>query len=167
MSSQVKHQDPGAADPALTLIAIFKLLKGGALIALGALGLLRTPDQLVEAAARHLGHFLPGRRLAGPLLDRVGTLGLGKERLLAAAALLYALVFFSEGIGLLRGKRWAEWLTVAVTGSFVPLEIYETTRHFTAPRLLTLAVNLAIVVYLVRRVATPGRGPSGQREAAR
>ena len=33
--------------------------------------------------------------------------------------------FFDEGVSLLLRKRWAEYFTVIVTASFIPLEIYE------------------------------------------
>ena len=42
-----------------------------------------------------------------------------------AGAFAYAIVFSVEGIGLLLGSRWAEWLTVVSTGLLIPFEIYE------------------------------------------
>ena len=47
-------------------------------------------------------------------------------------------------------RRWAEYLTVIATSSFIPLELYELTRGVNPPRLVILAINLAIVWYLVR-----------------
>jgi uncharacterized membrane protein (DUF2068 family) len=54
--------------------------------------------------------------------------------------------------GLLFRQRWAEWLTIIATTSFVSLEIYELVKKFTAVRLLLLIGNCAIVLLLVYRV---------------
>jgi uncharacterized membrane protein (DUF2068 family) len=47
-----------------------------------------------------------------------------------------------------RRRRWAEWLTVIVTGSFVPLEVYELAHRAGWGKVVALALNLAIVGYL-------------------
>jgi len=47
---------------------------------------------------------------------------------------------------------WAEWLTIIATTSFIPFEVYELVKKFTAVRLLLLIVNWAIVVFLAYRV---------------
>ena len=49
-------------------------------------------------------------------------------------------------------KRWAEYFSVVVTSSFIPLEIWELFRHFSAAKVLVIVVNVAIVVYLVIRL---------------
>jgi hypothetical protein len=82
--------------------------------------------------------------------------GFGSERALDAAGVvtgLYALVFAVEGVGLLLAKRWAEWLTVIVTTSFIPLEIWKLVHHTTAPGIVTLVLNVAIAIYLAVRLA--------------
>ena len=68
---------------------------------------------------------------------------------LGVAALVYAALFLVEGIGLLARKVWAEWLTLGITASFIPIEIYELVHHASALKAITLALNIAIVVYLV------------------
>ena len=55
----------------------------------------------------------------------------------------------TEGLGLLRQKVWAEYLTVIATASLIPLEIYELVKHFTALRLGVIGINLAVVGYLI------------------
>ena len=47
------------------------------------------------------------------------------------------------------GRRWAEYLTFVATVVFVPYEIYELTKSITWLKLLTLAINLLIVIYLL------------------
>jgi len=44
----------------------------------------------------------------------------------------------------------AEWLTVVAGGVYIPVELYELWRGVTGRSLGLLAVNIAIVVYLVR-----------------
>ena len=66
--------------------------------------------------------------------------------------LAYAAVFLVEGLGLLFRKRWAEWLTVVVTASFVPVEIYEMVARESLLKGLVIAVNVAAVAYLLWRL---------------
>jgi len=83
----------------------------------------------------------------------------GRIQLAALIAAGYAALFTVEGVGLWLGKAWAEYLVIVVTGSFLPFEIYELARRFTAVRLGTLIVNVAIVAYLVvRRVHAHRKG---------
>ena len=56
------------------------------------------------------------------------------------------------GIGLWLRKRWGEWLTVIITGSLIPIEIYETYWHPSWVKAVVLAVNVAIVLYLIYHI---------------
>jgi uncharacterized membrane protein (DUF2068 family) len=49
-------------------------------------------------------------------------------------------------------KRWAEWFTVVITSSLLPIEIYELLHHSTPIKFLILIVNIAVVVYLLHRI---------------
>ena len=49
-------------------------------------------------------------------------------------------------------RRWAEWFTVTVTSSLVPVEIYEIDRHPSPVKILVLIINLAGVGYLAYRI---------------
>ncbi|PYN77642.1 MAG: hypothetical protein DMD96_23070 [Candidatus Rokuibacteriota bacterium] len=62
----------------------------------------------------------------------------------------YSALFLSEGIGLLLRKRWAEYFTVIVTGSLIPLELYEIARRPTGVRVAVSLLNVSIVWYLAR-----------------
>jgi uncharacterized membrane protein (DUF2068 family) len=57
-----------------------------------------------------------------------------------------------EGWALHHGKPWGRWLVVLATGSLLPLEAYEIFRRPHLTRVLLFVVNLAIVVYLARRM---------------
>lgn len=138
-------------DRGVVAIGVFKLLKSLFLIAagLGALNLLHggLARDLVEKA-----HLAPASRTVERAASRISGLSEGQLRGVAFATFAYAAVFLVEGAGLIARKRWAEWLTVIVTGSFVPLEIYELARHGGAMKIVTLVLNLAIVVYLIVRL---------------
>jgi uncharacterized membrane protein (DUF2068 family) len=55
-------------------------------------------------------------------------------------------------------KRWGEWLTVIITGSLIPVELYEIYRHPSPVKFAALAVNAAIVAYLVVHMRRGGSG---------
>ena len=65
---------------------------------------------------------------------------------------IYAGLFLTEGIGLWLMKRWAEWFTIIITSSLVPVEIYELYRHPSATKILVLIINIAVVIYLLYRI---------------
>ena len=62
-------------------------------------------------------------------------------------------MFAVEGVGLLLEKRWAEYVTLGVTISFIPIEVYELVKHPNAIKTTTIAVNVAVVIYLALRAA--------------
>jgi uncharacterized membrane protein (DUF2068 family) len=82
-------------------------------------------------------------------VGKLGALDEATAEKFGVIALAYAAVFVVEGIGLLCKKRWAEWMTVGVTASFVPVEVYELVKHFAAGKVVALALNIAIVIYLI------------------
>jgi uncharacterized membrane protein (DUF2068 family) len=136
------------------LIGLFKLLKGVLLIAVGvaALKLLHTDiASLVEGWARMLG-VDQSSRFVGRALSTAAALTPNRVRDLIVGSFLYGGLFLTEGIGLWLQKRWAMWFTVIITGSFLPVEIYELVRHPSAGKVGILAINLALVGYLIRRI---------------
>lgn len=141
------------SDRVVAFIGIFKLIKAASLIALGIAGLAAIPSDL----AHRLRHAIawtgisPGHHTLFHLLGKLRSFDDGTARKLAVASLCYAAVFLVEGIGLLSKQRWAEWMTVGVTASFIPIEIYEAVEHFGPGKIVVLALNLAILIYLVWR----------------
>lgn len=140
-------------DRLVAFIGAFKLVKAVVLGALGIGGLLGLPEEFVRPALRALqwtgamsGHHTMRRAVVKLLSQSDQTL-----RTLAIAGLCYAAVFAVEGVGLILRRPWAEWLTVVVTASFMPVEIYELVRHPGAGKVVALAINAAIVAYLVGR----------------
>jgi uncharacterized membrane protein (DUF2068 family) len=135
------------------LIGALKLLKGVLLVALGV-GAFSLLHKDLEATFRNLVRYLsvdPDGRYFQALMSRLAALS-PKLPLVAIGTLCYGALFCVEGIGLLMLQRWAEYLTVFATGSFIPLEIYELIKHLSALKIIVLLVNVAIVVYLVLRL---------------
>ena len=71
---------------------------------------------------------------------------------LRIVTLAYAAVFAIEGIGLWMQKPWAEWLTVIITASLIPLEVWELVHRPSFGIAAVLVANSAIVAYLVWHV---------------
>lgn len=136
--------------PALRYIAVYKLLKalGLLLLATVAFGFVHT--QWLEQIA-HWVEELPirtGHTFAMHWMDELLGLSPRKFQLIGAGASIYAALFVVEGWGLWRGKRWAEYLTVFATASLIPFEVWEIFHHLTWLKIVALAVNIAIVIYL-------------------
>ena len=64
-----------------------------------------------------------------------------------------------EGIGLLLRRVWAEYVTIVITTSFVPLEIYELVERASLAKAIALVVNIAIVAYLALRLRSTKHWP--------
>jgi uncharacterized membrane protein (DUF2068 family) len=82
-------------------------------------------------------------------VDDLFALDSRRLHLFAAIALVYALIEGVEAVGLWYAKRWAEYLTLIVTASLLPVEIYELVHHFTPFKVLAFVVNVAVVAYLL------------------
>jgi uncharacterized membrane protein (DUF2068 family) len=68
--------------------------------------------------------------------------------------LTYATVFAIEGIGLWMQRRWAEWLTVIITASLIPMELWELFHRPSLGAAGVLIANMLIVGYLYWHVST-------------
>ena len=136
------------------LIAVFKLVKGLLLFAVG-IGALSMLGKDVASAATRIVTALSVDPHTHYVQSALAKLTRVDDRTLAeisAGTFFYAALLSTEGIGLLMLQRWAEYFTIFVTASFVPLEIYEIAQHVTAVRIVVLLLNLGIVAYLAARV---------------
>lgn len=143
--------------PALAWIAAFKLGKSAILLMLAG--------EMVHLLQPSALDHLVGRLAALPLaasgwqpmvraIDWLMDLSPNKIMLAATAACIYALLYAVEGVGLWMQKRWAEYLTTVATASLIPFEIWELTRGVSLLKGAALAVNIAIVIYLVYVIRT-------------
>jgi uncharacterized membrane protein (DUF2068 family) len=136
---------------ALALIALYKLAKTVACIALGFASLHLTRSDVVVRFDGWLESLAWATRhgLAMHAVDWLLGMGPRQYRLLGLAAWGYALLYAVQGVGLWFGRRWAEYLVVVETGLLLPLELWELARRFSPLKLGVLAVNVAVVAYLV------------------
>jgi len=132
-------------------ISIFKSFKGLLLLALGlgVLGLLhKDVQEWLENLVNAL-HLDSGNRYIATLLAKAGAVDDHKIAQFSGLTFFYSALFLTEGIGLWLQKRWAEWLTVVVTSSLIPIEIYEIWKQCGVVKLAILGINIAVVIYLV------------------
>ncbi len=138
----------------LRLIAIFKLVKAASLIAVGIAGLKLLHSDVADALADWIQRvgINPGNHYVQQALEKAADVSPHKMLIVSPGSFLYAALFLTEGIGLWLQKRWAEWFTVIITSSLVPLEIYELVRHPTPVKVAILLINIAVVIYLLFRI---------------
>ena len=138
----------------IRLIAFFKLLKSALLIAVG-MSALRLLHKDVASVLEHWVAMLgldPGNRYVDRALQKFGNLTPNKIKSFGVVSFIYAALFLTEGIGLWLVKRWAEWFSVIITTSLVPVELYEIYRHPSMIKCLVLVLNIAVVGYLLYRI---------------
>ncbi|HEY0547165.1 MAG TPA: DUF2127 domain-containing protein [Pyrinomonadaceae bacterium] len=142
------------SDVVLWTIAGFKLFKGLLLLAV-AIGALTLLNEDVAAWAEHWIAVLrvdPHNHFIHALLVKLTRVDNHRLEAISAGTFFYAALLLTEGVGLFLRKRWAEYFTIFVTASLVPLEIYELVKKLSLMRLGVLVINIAVVVYLVLRV---------------
>jgi uncharacterized membrane protein (DUF2068 family) len=135
----------------LIAIGAFKILEGTFFVLLG-LGVVRLlhrdiGDMLLRAAMSL--RIDPESHFINLLLEKVQLLTLPKIRLISAGIFLKAGLDYLEGIGLVLEKTWAEWLTIGLTASFLPWEIFEIAKHFTWVKVGITLLNVLVLLYLI------------------
>ena len=143
----------------LLLIAFYKFLHALLFVAIGigARRLLHkdVADEIV-LLAHHL-RFNPESRLVNFILEKASLVNDPVLRRIGFVAYCYAAVTLTEGIGLYLEKAWGEFLTLAITASFLPLEIIEVVRRLTWIRVGLLIINILVFIYLLRVIIDRAR----------
>lgn len=142
----------------LTLIGVSKLLKTVVLAAVGIGALSLSP-----ALQQRLLHLQAGSHIVRHAIARICAISPHSAKLMGLACLAYAALFAVEGVGLLIGAAWAEYVTTFITTSFLPIEIYELVHRASWLKALALVANVAIVIYLVWRLRRDHRWPFRRR----
>ena len=138
----------------LILIGVLKLLKALLFILLG-LGTLRLLHKdLVDMLTRLVVdlRFDPENHFVNLVLEKVALISPHRLKLISIAIFCYAAVDIIEGTGLALEKVWAEYLTLILTASFLPWELFEILRHVTLLKIGLFALNAAVLVYLIFHV---------------
>jgi uncharacterized membrane protein (DUF2068 family) len=132
-------------------IAIYKVLEGLLLLA-AAFGVLKLLHHDLAAIVYHWVNVVridPGNHFIHLLLSRLANVDDQRLKELSVGTFIYAAIALIEGVGLAFRKRWAEYFTVLITVSFIPLEIWEIYRHTTPLKILLLILNVIVVAYLI------------------
>jgi uncharacterized membrane protein (DUF2068 family) len=138
----------------LRLIAAVKLFKGVMLLGLG-LGLFALVNRDVDEMAQKLTERLnidPENHYARLFLEKAAVIQPDTLRHFGVWSLVYSTILLTEGIGLWLNLRWAKYLVIVSTGAFVPEEIYLCLHKFNGFKLGVLALNVAILVYIIQLV---------------
>ena len=138
----------------LTLIALFKLLKGMVLLFVGGalLGLVDPEIAAFLAPAMDVLHLHGHSRLVHSLLLKIPVVSSHTLLLMAHASLLYSVLLLVEGCGLWLEASWAGYMTVISSSVFLPVEFYDVMRQVSVLHVAMLLLNVVIVGYLVRQL---------------
>ncbi len=144
------------------IIGAFKLASAVLLFAAGV-GIFRLIDKDLGKTLEHYILMLrldPENRLLHTLISRISGIDRHQLQLIGVGTFLYALLHVIEGTGLLLRRRWAGYVTVVLTGSLLPVEIYEIIHRTTVLKISVLTVNVAIVIYLIAKLREEAKEPT-------
>jgi uncharacterized membrane protein (DUF2068 family) len=138
----------------LKIIAVFKIVKGALLLAIGfSLLVLNSRTSWLDAISDWADEevlVVHGKIVLYCLSKVQAVLTDGQLRVPGLMALFYSAILFTEGIGVYREKRWAEFLMVFATATLIPFEVRHIYHHPSIAGLIVLAVNCFIVWFLFR-----------------
>jgi len=151
ISSTQIARTPKRHDRGLLLIAAYKFFIAlvFAAVGVGALHLVgKDVGDILSSLVSDL-RFNPEDRFVNFVLDKASLLDDPALRRIGLGAFCYAAVSIVEGVGLYLEKAWAEYLTLAITASFLPIEIRELMHRFTWTRVGIFVINVVMLIYLV------------------
>src|SRR5262249_32418006 len=135
----------------LRVIGVLKLISGATalLVGIGVFHFLgHDPGPHAERIIIHLG-LDPNNHIIHEAISRITGIDRTHLRALEIGTFFYAALHTVEGIGLILGYHWAEYLVIVATSSLIPFELYEIARKLSLIRVTLFVVNVAIVVYLI------------------
>jgi uncharacterized membrane protein (DUF2068 family) len=138
-------------------IATLELAKG-LVVLLAAIGVVlliqrEDPWDIADGLLRLL-HISPDHHFAQVFLDWADELTSAKLYAVAAAAVAYSLLRFLEAYGLWYAYAWAEWVALVSGALYLPFEILKVAEHASWFHIAILAINLAIVFYMIYLLKT-------------
>jgi uncharacterized membrane protein (DUF2068 family) len=131
-------------------LAYYKFCSGVLLFAIGVEAIRLLHDDVQFALERWAAWVHVDRiRYVHALLGEIGPVSPRTLMGASAASFAYSGMQTAEGIGLYLERRWAEYLALLGTASFLPVEVYELARAFSWVKLGVLLFNALVVAYLV------------------
>ena len=145
-----KIHDPGHIKGVRT-VATIEFTKG-VIVVLAGLGVFSMRHKDIWGIAESFLEFFhvnPSHRYVGFFIDLVCRFSDIRLWKIAVVAAIYVILRFVEAYGLWYIRPWAEWMAFASGSMYIPFEAADLIRHPTWFRLLILAVNLLIVLYML------------------
>ncbi|MGI8962418.1 MAG: DUF2127 domain-containing protein [Bryobacteraceae bacterium] len=165
--------DEQASKAGLRTVASIEALKGIIVLLLGLalLGLIHKDAEDVAGDFLEYLHVDPDRKLAQALLHAASRLTDTRLWTIAAAAVIYAAVRFTEAWGLWNRRVWAEWFALLSGALYLPWEVLKIAERPNWQHIGILCANLCILLYMLRiRIracrTVVGSGCSGVSEVA-
>jgi uncharacterized membrane protein (DUF2068 family) len=145
-----RHHDIG-----FLVIAFIKFFNGLLLFAVGvgALSLINRDLTGLIAHWADVCQISDENQLLQDLLMKAGLVRTKHLAWVSIITFVYSTLMFTMGFGLWYETLWGEYLTVIVTASFIPYEVYHHITHVSVLSFTVLAVNSATVFYLIWRLA--------------
>lgn len=153
-SSAQLQTDRSRHDQWIIAIGVFKLAQALLFVLLG-IGAIRLLHKDLVGVTEHFilaMRFNPEGHFVNLLLERVAMIDPHRLKQISAAIFAIAALDAIEGTGLVLEKAWAEFVTLILTASFLPLEVVEIIRHDTWIRIALTVINFAVVLYLLQFV---------------
>jgi uncharacterized membrane protein (DUF2068 family) len=138
--------------PTLYGIVVFKISKGLLLLSL-ALGVYSLAGEDLREQFEAMVRWVKldaESQFFSRLGDWIEQISAQHLRWVAAGTFVYSLFSLVEGVGLAFRLSWAGWLAIGESAFFIPIEIYDLSRHFTITVALILMLNIIIFWYLLQ-----------------
>ena len=132
-------------------IAIFEALKG-VLVLLVGFGLLYFLHHNIQSTAEELvrhSHLNAARQYPHIFIEAAKHTDDSRLWFLASLAFIYSSARLMEAWGLWHLKTWAQWFAIVSGAIYIPIEVVELFRRITMLRIIVLAINLFIVIFLI------------------
>lgn len=145
---------PHRHNTGLILIAAYKVGQALLFIAIGVGALHLLHKDIEDEVTKLIDHlrFNPESKLVNFILEKASIIDDHMLRRFSAVVFGYAGIGLIEGIGLYLEKVWAEYLTLLITASFLPWEVFEVMHRLTWIRAGLLVLNVLVLIYLLKVV---------------
>lgn len=162
----MQHQAGGGRSIGVRIVAVGKLFQTIFVLGVGTGALLFVDRFSPHTLKSWLETVAPDMERLRHLAEKIATVDDRKLWIIGAISVAYAAVFAVETVGLWLQRTWAEYLTVIITTSYLPYEIYGLTNEVSVAKIITIAINTAVVVYLVIRIVLDRRAKRAAHQFA-
>lgn len=147
---QPQALDEHASAAGLRTVAVFEASKGLLVLALAVIliAVHHHLEDLAEELLYHL-HVDFDRHWAQALMEGASKISTMRIWTVVTVALAYTVVRFVEAWGLWHRRVWAEWFALLSGALYLPIEIVQVAEHHRWEPIAILAINLAIIFYML------------------